>query len=222
MLAPVVLTGIMVLLLTTDATRGFAMRMSRENSVIELVTAGLMLAGGVFGLRLSCRAKAQRETRWVWGFFLLFSLGMLLVGMEELAWGQKLFGFDTPAGLRELNEQQEFTLHNLPGIHGHGDVMRVAFGLGGLLGVWLVRWARYEKIAVPVQLTPWFLLILSIDVPRMWFDYCMIENRLATLLHRLDEFNEMLIAMAGCLYVWLCARRMEGLAEDRVQAVQHS
>ena len=48
-LVPGLLTATMIVLLTTHATRGFAMRMSRENSVIEFVTAGLMLAGGAWG-----------------------------------------------------------------------------------------------------------------------------------------------------------------------------
>ncbi len=59
--APFCLTSVMVLLLTTDATRGFAIRISRENSIIEFVTAGLMLAGGVFGLATAWRARKRQE-----------------------------------------------------------------------------------------------------------------------------------------------------------------
>lgn len=221
-LAPVVLTGIMVLLLTTDSTRGFALRMSRENNVIEMVTAGLLLLGGAWGLRVSWRAKVRHERGVVWGFFLLFSLGMLFVGMEELAWGQKLFGFDTPAMMERVNEQHEMTLHNLPGLHGHSEMMWAAFGAGGLLGVFIKRWRAFEKIAPPGVLVPWFVMILAVALPSIWNEFGSIERRVDLLIGRMDEFSEMLIAMAGCLYVWLCARRMEGVADDRGQAVQHS
>ncbi len=200
----------MAVLLTTDATRGFAMRISRENSVIEYVTAGLMLMGGVFGLLLAWRAKGSGKRWWVWGFFLVFSVGMMVVGMEELAWGQKLFGFDTPAVLEGVNEQQEMTLHNLPGLHGHSDMMWTTFALGGLIGIALGRRALFAKIAPPVMLAPWFLMILMIAVPLIWKDYSGADNRLLTLFHRMDEFNEMLIAIASYLYVWLCARRLAG------------
>ncbi len=205
---PVALTAIMVVLLTTDATRGVAMRLSRENSVIEFVSAGLMLGGGVFGLRLSWKAKGQGDVWWVWGFFLLFSLGMLLVGMEEIAWGQKLFGFATPAVVEGINQQGEMTLHNLPGLHGHSEMMWAAFGIGGLAGVFIRRWRVFEKIATPGVLIAWFVMILLVALPSAWNEFGSIERRVDLLIDRMDEFNEMLIAMVSCLYVWLCARRV--------------
>lgn len=210
MLVPVFLTAIMVVLLTTDATRHTAMKLSRENSVIEFVSAGLMLAGGVFGLRLSWKAKAQQIAWWVWGFFLVFSLGMVLVGMEELAWGQKLFGYATPAAMEGVNQQHEMTLHNLPGLQGHSEMMWAAFGVGGLLGVFIRKWRVFEKIATPGVLIPWFLMILVVALPSAWNEFGAIERRIDLLVSRMDEFNEMLIAMVSCLYVWLCGRRMAG------------
>jgi hypothetical protein len=204
----VLLTAIMALLLTTDTTRGFTMRLSRENSVIEFITAGLMLAGGVYGLRLSWKVKSQGDAWRVWGFFLMFSLGMLLVGMEELAWGQKLFGFATPAAIEQINQQNEMTLHNLPGLHGHSEIMWAAFGVGGLAGVLISKWRAFEKIATPAVLIPWFVMILLVALPSAWNEFSSIERRIDLLIDRMDEFVEMLIAMASCLYLWLCARRL--------------
>jgi hypothetical protein len=211
-ISPGALTGVMVVLLTTDATRGFALRISRENNVIEAVTAGLLLAGGAFGLRVAWRAKARHEGWRVWGFILLFSLAMLVVGMEELAWGQKLFGFDTPAVIEQINQQNELTLHNLPGLHGHSEILWAAFGIGGFLGVFVRRWRAFEKIAAPGVLVPWFVMILAVTLPSVWNEFGSIERRVDLLIDRLDEFVEMLIAMAGCLYLWLSARRLEGAA----------
>ena len=207
-LSPVFLTVLMVVLLTTDATRWETMKLSRENSLFELVTAGLMLAGGAFGLALAWRARAQREARWVWGFFLAFSLGMLWVGMEEIAWGQKLFGFATPEAIEAINLQGELTMHNLPWLQDRSDVMWGMFALGGLLGIGVGRWRGLERIATPAVLAPWFLMILFISVPLTWKDLTGAENKVLTVLGRMDEFNEMQIAMASCLYLWLCARRL--------------
>lgn len=198
----------MVLLLTTDATRGFAIRISRENSVIEFVTAGLMLASGIYGLWLAWRLKRQRERWWVCGFLALFSIGMLLVGMEEIAWGQKLYSFQTPAALKDLNKQGELTLHNLPGLHGRSDMMWSAFALGGLIGIALRRRATFARIAPEPALATWFAIVLCIGLTMTYRDWTGAQGRLFTLAHRMDEFNEMLIAMACCLYVWLCARRL--------------
>jgi len=37
---------------------------------------------------------------------------------EEISWGQRIFGFQTPELLHELNAQQEFNIHNLWIFHG--------------------------------------------------------------------------------------------------------
>lgn len=155
--------------------------------------------------------------RYVLVFFLLFSFAMLLVGMEEIAWGQKLLGFETPEVLEQLNQQQEMTLHNLPGLHGHSDIMWATFALGGLVGIGLRRLAAFKDIAPSVLLVPWFLTILCIAVPLVWKDYSGADNRLITLFHRMDEFNELLIAMTSCLYLWLCMRKLTQ-ADDQAAA----
>jgi hypothetical protein len=205
---PVAMTVAMGLLLTTDATRWTMMKLSRENSLFELTTAGLMLGGGVFGLILTSRAKLRGQRWWVWGFFLAFSLGMLLVGMEELAWGQKLLGFETPAAFKDINRQGELTAHNLPWLQDRSDIMWGLFALGGLLGIGAGRWRGLEKIATPTVLVPWFVIILCISLPLTWKDLTGTENKVLTVLGRMDEFTEMMIAMASCLYLWLCARRL--------------
>lgn len=202
----------MVLLLTTDVTRGMAMRLSRENSLIEFVTAGLMLVGGVFGLTLALRAKVRGERAFVWGLLLAFSLGMLLVGMEELAWGQKLFGYATPAAMAELNQQHEMTLHNLPGLQDRSDILWGLFAVGGLIGIGLRKVKLFEKVSPPAMLAGWFVIILLIALPLTWKDFTGNENKVTVVLGRMDEFTEMLVAMAACLYIWLCARRMRSCA----------
>ncbi len=198
----------MVLLLTTDATRWTVMKLSRENSLFELATAGLLLAGGVFGWSVGWRALVRGVRGLVWGFFVVFSLGLLLVGVEELAWGQKIFDYATPAVMEDLNKQQEMTLHNLPGLHGRSDIMWGLFALGGLIGIGLGKVKAFEKIAPPGVLASWFVMILLISLPLTWKDFTGNQNRVTVVLGRMDEFTEMLIAMAACLYLRLCARRM--------------
>lgn len=44
------------------------------------------------------------------GYGLLFFFG----AGEELSWGQRIFGIETPASLSAVNEQEELNIHNLP------------------------------------------------------------------------------------------------------------
>jgi len=50
-------------------------------------------------------------------FFLLFSLGLFLLFMEEISWGQRIFGLQTPDIFQQTNAQKEINLHNFKGIY---------------------------------------------------------------------------------------------------------
>ncbi|GAB4109861.1 MAG: hypothetical protein Kow00105_18610 [Phycisphaeraceae bacterium] len=214
LLAPLVLFGGMGLLLTTDATRGFAMRMSRENGPIELATALLLLVGAVCGIRLTWRVGRAGGGRLAVGFVVLFSLGLFVVGMEEIAWGQKLIGYQTPALFQQVNQQHEVTLHNLPGLHGHSDLMWAGFALCGLFGMALHRWEPARLIAPEPTLASWLLIIAGVGLMMAYRDIVDADNRFFTLLRRMDEFIELLIAMVSCLYLWQTARRVSSTGHE--------
>jgi hypothetical protein len=42
-----------------------------------------------------------------------FCLVLVVIGMEEISWGQRIFGFATPDALAEMNWQAEFNFHNV-------------------------------------------------------------------------------------------------------------
>jgi hypothetical protein len=46
-------------------------------------------------------------------FFALCAVACFFIEMEEISWGQRIIGFDTPMTLRAVNVQGEFNLHNL-------------------------------------------------------------------------------------------------------------
>jgi hypothetical protein len=55
----------------------------------------------------------RRTTRhWPW-FFYGIALFCLVVAMEEISWGQRLFGYRPPVYFLEHNYQQEFNFHNV-------------------------------------------------------------------------------------------------------------
>ncbi len=45
----------------------------------------------------------------------LFAVGFFMLFGEEISWGQRLLGFETPEAFKEINVQDEFNLHNLAG-----------------------------------------------------------------------------------------------------------
>ena len=182
--------------------------MRGENHPIELLTFGFLLAAGLRAIALAWQTKNHREEILVYGFYAVFSIGILFTAMEEVAWGQWFFGFETPSALKRINVQGEVTIHNIRGLQSHTEFFRVAFGLGGLLGVWLSSRRYFRKIGAPFILLSWFLIISILAVLDLYNDYFSIERRFDILIQKLAEFVEMMIGMSGFLFIWLNARML--------------
>ena len=68
------------------------------------------------GLAHAARARRQRLGAFTVAFFVAYSVGLLLVAGEEVAWGQWFFHWKTPEAWSAVNVQHETTLHNVPGL----------------------------------------------------------------------------------------------------------
>ena len=54
--------------------------------------------------------------------YAIIAFVMLLVGLEEIAWGQILFGWKTPENIAAVNAQNQTTLHNLEFFQNYLDL----------------------------------------------------------------------------------------------------
>ncbi len=85
-------------------------RLFREDGAFETATAICYFVCALACIALAVRARGHSCLRiWLTGLALLF----IVVGGEEISWGQRLLGFGTPEGLAAINVQEEFTLHNI-------------------------------------------------------------------------------------------------------------
>jgi hypothetical protein len=142
------------------------------------------------------------------GFYFLFSFGLILTAMEEIAWGQQIFAFETPPSLQEINMQGETTIHNIRGLHGNTEYFRLAFGLGGLIGVCLGFQKLLSKISPPVVLLTWLLVITAHAAVDILNDITPIQKEFDAAISWLAELVELLIAVAAFLYIWLNANKL--------------
>jgi hypothetical protein len=75
-----------------------------------LITSVLFFYGFLVARRTLEKDGVSLIKRFVYlGLALLFFLG----AGEEISWGQRMLGFQTPEPLSEVNRQEEFNLHNL-------------------------------------------------------------------------------------------------------------
>ncbi len=81
------------------------MAIGKEDSLFEWVTAIFFLLASVL-----CFATFKRNKNiFVLGLALMFFMGM----GEEISWGQRIIGFNTPEELKMVNVQKETNIHNL-------------------------------------------------------------------------------------------------------------
>ncbi len=95
-----------------------------EDGVIEYGTALFLLAIGLYNLSKFIKYRQSHKLLWSVGTLLLALLFIFGAG-EEISWGQRLFGFETPDSLKEINRQDETTLHNIR--IGDFDVNKLIF-----------------------------------------------------------------------------------------------
>ncbi len=210
MLTPFVVAFVYSALLTFKPTRAFALQMADENYPVELLTFALLLAGGVYGVRLAIRARRRGLPTWSIAFYLGFSLLLFLTAMEEVSWGQWFFRFQTPEAVARINTQQEFTLHNLKGVGGNTVWLRLAFGVGGLVGIALAYIPTFRVVAVSPKLWAWFVVIIAFALGDLVTDFVGSGSPVAALFEVMSEIVELLVAAVACLYLWLKSHELLG------------
>ncbi len=86
-----------------------------ENGLFELGTAAFFFLAGSLAFCLCLRSRGVLANR-CRAYFLAFALAGWFVSLEELSYGQHLFGWSSPQWFAANSSKQEFNLHNL-----HGD-----------------------------------------------------------------------------------------------------
>ena len=90
-----------------------------SESLAEDLQVLVLGAAAVFGVLIAKKTSATLLRV----YFYFVSAGIVFVIGEELAWGQQIFGWDTPEGFAELNAQDQTTLHNLEVFQAPSDAL---------------------------------------------------------------------------------------------------
>jgi hypothetical protein len=108
----VVLASAVVVIHLTRTDPDLLDRLTRETGPYERLTAVAAAAAGLYALAflLTVGSKLSRLERTV---LVLVSIGCIFIAGEEVSWGQRAIGFETPEFLRGPNLQDEANLHNL-------------------------------------------------------------------------------------------------------------
>jgi hypothetical protein len=177
-LIPVVLVGALVLI----AALSFVMKtqfrpifrfLTAEDSVLEwlqfLCIFGASAMFAHLGWRFLCEGQAV-----VGLLSLLLALGAFFVAGEEISWGQRIFGWGTPATLDEINHQGETNIHNIRWVQtafGYMLTLGAMYcSLAPLVAAW--RWNGRARPALSFLFIPALCLVPAFLMP---FGYKMFR-----------------------------------------------
>ena len=86
--------------------------MNTEGGLIEYSTSIAYILAFAFSVPVA--NYFLKQERKMWGIlYYLFAVGLLFVGLEEISWGQRLLGWESPDFFQVYNSQAETTIHNL-------------------------------------------------------------------------------------------------------------
>ena len=88
-----------------------------EDHYFEIIGASALLVTSIlflYGYRLARRILERNRVSLIKQAVYLGLAALFFFGAgEEISWGQRILGFQTPAAVSQVNQQDEFNLHNL-------------------------------------------------------------------------------------------------------------
>lgn len=200
------------------ASEGLYEVLVAEDGLVENLQFLLFLVSGILAGVTALRLA--RASLWVhcWLYWLL-AIALVVVAMDEISWGQRLLGIETPDALQEVNLQGELTIHNLRPLMIYLHVAYLMVGAYGALA-WLPRMLLVRKtgsiwrFVVPDwYVSSWFgflLLVYGLIELAQWVQPTLFGHHLVIghfITFRDQEPAELALAAGMFIFVLVNFRR---------------
>jgi len=200
-----------------------------EDGPIENLQFGLFLFAGITAI-LAGRRLAAAGLKIHCVLYWLLGLGLVVVAMDEISWGQRVFSIATPERLAAVNLQSELTVHNLTPVMVYLHIAYLCVGAYGAFG-WLVKliWPPTERALRRFVIADWYLagyfavlllvyglIELAQRVQPMVFGQPLVIGNF--IVFRDQEPAELMLALAMAIFTLVNFRRAGSLAVERAAA----
>lgn len=181
-----------------------------DDGPVEWLQVAFFVLALVMGIGIVIRAiRANRYDQAT--LFFVFALTMLFISGEEVSWGQRIIGWETPPELAEINKQNETTLHNIGEALSVINFGMMIIGLVGSVAYVLNRWVRIERywqqanwfLIPPFFLSSAFFVLFLYKFIRFAF---LPES--AFTITKYSEWAELCLAFGLCVFAVLNFRRL--------------
>jgi len=189
--------------------------LTAEDSLLEwsqfvlIFTSSLIFAWSGFLL-------FQNHLGKIGSLYLIVALATFFVAGEEIAWGQRIFGWGTPEALEAVNSQHETTLHNISSAHSifvYG-MMLVAF-YGVLMPILASLWWNQKResflerlLIPPLCLIPAFLMPFGYRFSRLALGVDTLFPKFIFVITKFSEVTELCLYFAVMVFAWLNLRQI--------------
>jgi len=134
-----------------------------EDGIVEWLTFIFLFFAFLLSLVL-CKKLANTGEYLASIFYFGVGCFCLFVALEEISYGQRIFGFETSEYLKEINDQQETSIHNISFMwlvsFYIGPFIVGMFGSCGWIFVKLIPLNFYRARKVAEQIVPpWFVML---------------------------------------------------------------
>jgi hypothetical protein len=181
--------------------------LTKEDRILEWAQfVALVLAAVVIAkVAVHLRREGRLPLAVVWG---LFAVGCVVIAGEEIAWGQRVLGLETPAALDEVNHQGQITAHNIRGVQDAINLVFTAVGLYGSVVAGVLRWrargapsTTVRLLTPPLFLGSLFLIVAGYKAARLLF---LHEARFIVVKY--GEYAELCLAVGFLAFGWYTLR----------------
>lgn len=169
-LANVIIVGVIVAAwIVLKSNPNFYYVALQEDQIPEWMTFWAFFIAGILFTQAAYRQYAD-ESRIPW-FLLCVGIFCFFVALEEISWGQRLFGYQPPAYFLQQNFQQEFNFHNVADTDSRVLALKVVIlGFGIVLpAVWMIPAIRRLCLKMAIVPPPIFF------APAFLATYCLYE-----------------------------------------------
>jgi len=145
-----------------------------EDGLSEWWSVASYLVGHGLAVATAWALWSTRHTKLRY-FYLVLAAAFFLGAMEEISWGQRLFGWGTPAALSEINFQDETTIHNVD--FANNVIFEALFwgsSLGMAAGLWRLTanmrgLSDRMRLSLPsLNMAPALLMIMVWRTGELW------------------------------------------------------
>jgi hypothetical protein len=180
----------------------------QEDRIVEnLQVVAFLLSSFIF---LKLAIKEIKNNKLFSFFFFIAFLGLFFIAGEEISWGQRILGFETPSQLAARNSQNELTIHNIDFIHKLLHYLYILIGLVGG-GAWIIIPRNFLKKTKILRqfIPPWQLSFYFLLTAFIYFAVWIVDIRrdFRFIYWKDQEVGELFLSFGFLLYAWLILKK---------------